>query len=1000
MPDSETLAERGDAQWELVFVIEGIQTAWCSHRFLEGLDVGDGRVLRRGLEREGMSRRQEIDMRRGTLVGRTMRVRLSDHIGDMAELFSTDRDDWEYLSQTVQASDSPVLQAALFGMHIGTELIGPAGERRQYPVPLGDTLGRQHYAGSLDSQLGAVPSRYSSLPMIWKGRHCALYRVYRDHVTYPDDYSQGWRPASEWDLCWWGSMRDDGKVSGRVWSLECDGERSWTQKDLGLLTQRTPVGVRPTFAYSADEAQGAGWVGEQPGANHGNIAFAPVFTGDSVEELRAEFSVLVDFLADHPGAGGAWSSYSGNVYSTQGGGRSVLFRQDAASAGEGTRAQAWVILHRRMWERMGWDVNQSQDVDADGYSYSFQDTLPIVVTTLTGLPPSDEYIGLHIEVARDALAYEVEPRFPGGVAPLDPTRVAASGQVLNLSPNTAGEVTHNGQTFAPVASDPTDATIGYDLPDAPECDTQGLFLLQGERRFAGQEDAFEESTILQCSWANQQGTLLNNQAVATRMWDPRLVGIPRPMLSSTWAQQENGIQARPLLYLGYQQANGYDLAHLVMQRILLTTGTSTGWSGFAAEAPITSDPGDNDPAILAGFVRLDTERADLGLAIPRDMVQTPIQWQQAAQSASNEALEVFTAIEPGTNSEDVFDGLMRPLGLAWSLAGGRYGVFTPHDPIAESEIEWVITRAEQEGDYGRMAEPDQDLRDYAPVDRFDLKWSAVVYSEGDFRYSAKVDATDAGRQYRPGGIEEPLEAPYHRRRAAASENLRSRQAARASFWARRHYMVRKFPVMPSLGRRMWPGEGVRITHPGLVDAVASEYGVTSRRARIVAVEERFSRDRSQFLVDLLVYAERTTVPRVHGPSARGRGFDSDTDTILVHDDWLGIGGGWSDAATFVEPSYVGLDQFGGALAVKWWQWDGTGLAVTGSGVVESVDTTPGSSTITLSSMTGVYRPCMDTIVVPTDVDEQTAAYALQLFAGIAAENGQDALGPNPRFEDV
>jgi len=1000
MPDTDALEAREDAQWELVFVIEAVRTAWCSHRFLEALDVGDGRVLRRGLERSGMSRRREIDMRKGTLVDRTMRIQISDHIGDMAELFSTDRADWEYLSQTIQADDAPTLQAALFDMHIGTELIGPAGERRQYPVPLGDTLGRQHYAGSLDSQLGATPSRYSSLPMTWVGRRCALYRVYRDHVTYPDDYSEGWRPASEWVRTWWGSMRDDGRLSGRVWTLECSGERSWLQKDLGLLTQRTPVGVRPTFQYSADEAQAAGVVRVSDNSvRHGALAFGPVFTGDSLEELRAEFAAVVTFIANNPGADGAWSEYSGNVLATQGGGRSILFRQDSVSPGVPVvDGQFWVILHRRMWERLGWDLGQSDA--AEEYAYLFTDVFPIVVTDRTDPPPSDEYVGLRIDITRDTLAYEVEPRFSGGVAPIDPTQVAASGQVLNLSPNTAGEVTHNGQTFAPVASDPADETIGYDLPDAPECDTQGLFLLQGERRFAGQEDTFEESTILQCSWADQQGTLLNNQAVATRMWDPRLVGISRPMLASTWSQQENGIQARPLLYLGYQQANGYDLAHLVMQRVLLSTGTSTGWSGFAAEAPISSDPGDNDPPILAGFVRLDTERADLGLAIPREMIQSPVNWQQAAQSATEEALEVFTAIEPGTNSEDVFDGLMRPLGLAWSLAGGQYGVFTPHDPIAESDIDWVITRAEQEGDYGRLQEPDQDLRDYAPVDRFDMKWSAVLYEEGDFRYSAKIDATDAGRRYRPGGIEEPLEAPYHRRRATASNSLRARQSARAAFWARRHYLVRGFPVLPSLGRRMSAGEGLRITHPGLVDAVGSDYGVTSRRARIVAVEERFGRDRSRFLIDFLVYAERSTVPRVHGPSARGRGFDSDTDTILVDDDWLGIGNDWSDAAAFVEPSYVGLAGFGGDLNVKWWQWDGTGLAVTGSGVVESVDTTPGSSSITLSSMTGTYNPCMDTIVVPVEVDEQAAAYALQLFAGIAAENGQDALGPNPRFEDV
>ncbi len=199
---------------------------------------------------------------------------------------------------------------------------------------------------------------------------------------------------------------------------------------------------------------------------------------------------------------------------------------------------------------------------------------------------------------------------------------------------------------------------------------------------------------------------------------------------------------------------------------------------------------------------------------------------------------------------------------------------------------------------------------------------------------------------------------------------------------------------------MWPGEGARITHPLLVDAVASTYGVTARRARILAVEEDFDRDKGGISVDFLAYAERTTTPRVHGPSARGYGFDSDTDTISVEDDWLGIGNGWSDAAALVEPEYVGIAGFGGDLDVAWIQWDGTGWSATGRGTVESVDTTPGASTITLSSVAGTYNPCQDAIVFALSVDVQSAAYALALFVGIGDEDGDTALGANQRFEDV
>lgn len=1004
MPDTDALEVRDDAQWELVFVVEGIAIAWCSHRFLEALSTGEGHTMRRGLVRDGMRRRLEIDMRQGPLVPQTMRVRIHDQTGDLAELFSSDRDAFEYLDLTIDPGDDLSLRTNLHDMHVGTERIGPNGERRQYPVPLGDTIGRQHYAGSWDSQLGAIPTKVSEVPLTWVGRRCGLYRVYRDHVTYPDDYSEGWRPAAEWRLIWWGSMRDDGRLRGRLWELECDGPDSWLRKDLGLLTQRTPVGVSPTFAYAADEAEGAVYIDKiflQPGGDDiGAVAFASVFTADDILGLREEFAALVSAGADAAGSTGPWSDTSGNVFATLGSGHSIAARwsSDFPTVQAISIIRFFVVLHRRMWERLGWDLSQSEN--AGPFEHFFMSEIPQGVISACGEPPSEEYVVLQIRLREsDTPIYEVEPRFEGGVAPLDPTRIT-DGQVLNLSNNTAGEVTHDGQLWAPVASDPSDATIGYDLPDGPECDTQGLFLLQGDRRFAGQEDEFEETAILQCSWVDQQGTVLNNQVVATRLWGPRRFGIDRPLLSSTWSQQVNGIQARPVLYIGYQHANGYDLAHVVMQRLLLTTGTSTGWSSFSEDLPLGIDPGDNDPPILAGFVRLDTERADLGLAIPRAMVQSPDAWQGAAQTADEDALEVFVAIEPGTNAEDVLEGLMRPLGFAWSLAGGAYGIFTPHDPIQESDVLWVLTRQQQEGDYsGRMGEPDQDLREYAPVDAFDVQWSKTVYGD-DYRFSAKIDAADAGRRYRPGGIVEPIEAPYHRRTNTASSTIRDRQSARAEFWSRRHYTVHGFPIVPSIGRRIWPGEGARITHPLLVDPVASGYGVTARRARIIAIEEDLGRDSSSFRVDFLAYAERTTTPRVHAPVARGYGFDSDTDTILVRDDCLGLGGGWIDAAAFVEPSYVGLDQYGGDLDIHWWQWDGTGWSATGSGTVQSVSTTPGACSITVSDLSGVYYPCQDAIILPTTVDLQTAEWGLALFVGVGDEDGSTALGDNQRFEDV
>ncbi len=1006
MPNTDVLELRDDAQWELVFVIDGIDVGWTSHRNLEGMDTGDGRTLRRGLVREGMRRRLEIDMRRGPLVPQTMRFKIQDYVGDLAELFASEREDFDFLDLTILPGDDLSLRTDLHGRHVGTERIGPGGERHLYPVPFGWTVGGFHYAQQADSQLGATSSPVTDLPMVWKGRRCALYRVYRDHIDYPGDYSQGWRPYQEWRLDWWGSLRDDGKVRGRSWTVECDGPDSWQQRDLGLLTQTTPVRISPKLAYPAEEAEAAIRIGvfDDVGLGqsvYGVIDYQTVFTADNTPELREELAAFVSTANTTVGVDGAWADLNGSILTMPGGGRSLtMLGSTAAPTG---RPFVEISAHRAMWERMGWDLSQSESEDTHTFRFSQHDESPAIGNV--GEPPTADYWVLTLRLSKDTYLWpvNVEPRFSAGVVPLDPLRISSEGQVIDLSPTQAGEVTHFGQLHAPPASDPDDPSSGYQLPDAARVDTQGLWLLRGQRRFVGQEDEFDEVQVVQASWRDVQGTVSANQIVATKLIDPRFCGYPRPPLSSTWSAQSGGIEALPLLYFGYQQLSAYDQAHVVLQRLLLTTGTSEGWSGFAAEAPIQLDPGVNEPLLLAGFVRLDSEVADMGLSIPAELVAPATEWNAEAQAVDAEALEVFAAYEPGVNAEDVMNGIMRPLGWAWSLAGGRYGIFTPHRGIEESEIVWAIDRSVQEGDYrGKMREPQQEQRDFAPVDRLAVSYSWQPYMD-DYRYTATVSATDAGRRYRPGGIEEPIEAPSHRRSNTASEVLRPRQSDKATFWARRHYRVRRFGVLPSIGRRMWPGEGCRITHPLLIDAAASEYGVTGQRARITAVEERYDRDGSRIAIDFLVYADGSRTPRVHAPSARGYGYDSDTNEILVRDDWTGIGGEWSDAAAFVEPSYVGLPAFGGQLRIKWAQWDGSGWSFNGEGLVESVTTTPGAARIRLvsASITGTYRPCMDTLVVPVDVNSQTAAWGQQLLVGVADESGEVAPGvQNQRFEDL
>jgi hypothetical protein len=190
-----------------------------------------------------------------------------------------------------------------------------------------------------------------------------------------------------------------------------------------------------------------------------------------------------------------------------------------------------------------------------------------------------------------------------------------------------------------------------------------------------------------------------------------------------------------------------------------------------------------------------------------------------------------------------------------------------------------------------------------------------------------------------------------------------------------------------------------------VDPIDGSYGITGRRGVVLSIEESLDPERARHYADILVHADRSAVSKLHAFSARGYGYDTDNDRILVHDNWLAIQGDGTrvDSAFFVEPAYVGLEPFGGDADVKWYQWDGAGWEQTGSGTVTSVGTTPGSCYLEMSGgiASGTYYPCKDTIVVPAAFTVQNAEWVFELYSGIGDEDGVvDGVNLASIWEDV
>lgn len=872
-----------------------------------------------------------------------------------------------------------------------------------------------------------------------QGRIGGKFRVWARELTAAQvllhyQTSFGWRPFAEWDPIWWGALEDDGTVEARVWSMRCAGVDVWLQRDLAALyqTKETPVDFEVSYIkdnvdpdpdkipheagiairiYTSNEGTNGGQGGGGAGF-YGDVQFnrSFSFTTDTVAELRDELVAAIGNAFDSAAGstGRAWSATIGCFLGMSAADKTITF-----TVGEDVAERAVLILcmHQRMWGHLGFDLGSP----GPGPLMNTHDPSGFYLWEAGGAhiePPGDGYVYYRMvlqanDIAADTgdkppLTGTLQPDYKGGVVSLDPNAVQ-DGQVMLVERSGLTSIQHYGQLRTPVASDPTDADAAWPL-GGPAIDKSGLWLLSGKRRFADEEDELDWYQVVQASWGDSDGLVRSGRVVVTELLNPYNFGYRNKRLTTAWNAQPGAIVARPLVVLGARQGSSFDEAHIVMQRILLTTGTSTGWSSYSNNNPVL-DAGDNE-SVHSGNVRRDAEYADLGLAIPAAFVQHSGRWHDEAEEVG-EAIQCKVAITPGQNSEDILHGLMEPLGWAWSLDNGKYGVFCPYHPIEEEQITVAITRANVDRGTSRdMVIPSQELRQFAPIDRFKVSCSWAPHLE-QYLFERNRKSRDRGVRYRPGGIDEQINAPWWRGQDGGfdTEPIFDRLQLKAKFWERRHFVIQRLPVLPTEGRQLWPGTFVRFSHPVPVDPMSGEYGISGRRGVVLGVEEQMGRERSKFLVDFLIHADRTATPKLHSISAEGYGYDSDNDRILVRDNWLALAGDGTrlDSAFFVEPAYVGLVAFGGSARIKWCQWDGSGWAFTGTGVVTAVGTTPGSCYIEMSAgiATGTYYPCKATIVMGAEIATQDAAWVLQLYTPVAAENGEYDTGLRSAvWEDV
>lgn len=1016
MPDTATLRTLSRATTAILFVVEGVPYVWSTHPDLDGTTyMGDGRVVLPGLERPKVttevppSNHWQFRRHPATIV-------LQDLDGRLAEVFGQFFSAHTPLSSGIHPSEDPIADAALHGRQVGSEAIGPAGERDRWPVVDGFEHAREHVGENYESEdLALTP--VSDGQVILRGRRCALIRVFRDVVDYPDEASSEeahWRPWDEGDRFWWGTIRDEATVDGRTWAIECDGPESWLYRPLGLLTQDRPVKALAPLRLSDIDGQDETRIGiilrsfrsppDDPTAfEYGSDNFVSQVAAVDVLGLRQDVSNALAAAVAAAGPDGAFEDEDGKEAYIDVSSGAIHLRIDNLGINE-QWPQATIVLHRKVWERWGFDVDeQAARETADKYYVDF--TVDPLVPGLD-VPPAAGYVAGRFTTLPDPGQYGEDtssalydnngavrswlPFYKAGAQVLDSD--TSAGIVVELG---NGDIVHHtGQIDRPVASDPDDPTSGYDLDGNP-VDTHGYWIFYGRRRFAGTDEVFDEVQIAEASWRARplhQHQLAGDPPaiVVTRWLDPRDFGFEHKALSSPWvalanAPGEESILARPLLRLGYRQHGFADDPAIVMLRLVLTTGQSTGWTSFEND-PATSLPATANEPVLVPSVRLDGEVADLGLSIPASMVRNPLEWGNLSANLPDGLRRMSLGVLPGMAGEDLFRGLMHVNGWGWTLRGGQYGVFDPTAAVYP-EVGDPVLDLSAKATSGRdisLHKILQDARVLAPVDRFILEYDWEPAADQPTREESHR-STDRGVRYRhqTGGSQSEYRVLAHGKRNIGGWRQRTDQVAR--WWEQRHTMLRRYPVRRRVGQDLWVGQKVILTEPRALSSDGT-YGLLAAVGIVtkVSIDEGAAATEPTHFLDILVNASSAAGIRFNAPSARGRGFDVATGRLYCFNDWAGVGNGYLDVAHFVEPGWSNL---GGLFRIRVVQWNGSSWSETMTARVTGANAVADDCYLEVDDVVGTYRRDDDALVIGRAMDDQDGAWPQAFFSPICAPNG-------------
>ena len=916
--------------------------------------------------------------------------------------FMQDIGDGEAVSQRLSPLDDPApsdlvgfdTTVPLHGRQIDGEQIGPSGERRMFQVlPNGSLPGYDHAAIQAQSQTLRI-SAVQDLPRWLEGRLCALYIVRRDPFT------GAWESWESLAPIWWGTMREATSESF-VWSFECDGPSSWLRRTINanrvadwrdlqtLLDLKTDPGqVENQVAICLRYLPHDDWEGGQVRCYRQSYLTVPSGLYDA-----ASLAATIDALVQT----GTVTAGPDDTFATQTQLGQVSFGADAVriSCLEDPLADRGACLHVRMhekvWLRMGWDIEEQGRKSWDLISTEFELYSNPKATGMwdvgygwtpdgapTGyrdgwfatLPIGQDWNSEGIPNLWNGEAQRIyQPLYAGGVDLLDPE----GGQRVVFGFST--EAAYNeGQTARP----PAHVTLG-----SGDCDTTGFIAVRGKYRTSLEEDGETAYQIAKLSWHDSGDTsvgpdLIDSYCVAyIEQWlDPRMFGAGNDKLDRAWAS--NTLQYCPIAVLGYN-LNAPDLAHVVLLRLLLSTGTAPWSAGSYEGEPGASQPAGANahPDAASPYLAADDrEIADLGLGIPASLIDWG-SFVDAAHGLPAGAGGALAKTRIGligpADSQELLQRILEPRGWCFSLRGGRYGLFSRGAALSIDEAEVSLTEADI------AADPDAtppfetvSFRPLEPIDIVEVEYGANQLGEGDTQ-TFKVQARDPRAHLRRGNASVTIDGRTLLPDGSWTGEFSSLWGDQLARWYAEPLALVRVDVKGNAGAALWPGTVVRYTSPWPASRDGA-YGMTGRVGRVVKTE--LNTQTLTKTLEILIQAGDPKSRRRFAPIARlvdGVPTVEDrhnvgTGELTCYPDAWGAGDGGSDVEGFDEPAWLGVG--GVARCLLWQSYDGVTWENTAS--FEALEANTEKHTITYTNLSGDIWERMFAVVTLAPYDDQFA----------------------------